>query len=118
MLTHPRTGEAVFFNQLALHHPSCLDPDTRQSLEALYGEAGLPRNVYWGDGSVIPDEVVTEVREVMDREALVFTWQEGDVLVTDNMLVAHARRPFVGPRKIVVALGDMMRADLPAPADR
>ncbi|WP_052681832.1 type I polyketide synthase [Saccharothrix sp. ST-888] len=118
VLPHPRTGEAVFFNQLALHHPSCLDADTRQSLEALYGEAGLPRNVYWGDGSVIPDEVVAEVREVMDREALVFTWQEGDVLVTDNMLVAHARRPFVGPRKIVVALGDMMRADLPAPADR
>ncbi|WP_053760738.1 type I polyketide synthase [Streptomyces sp. AS58] len=118
VLPHPRTGEAVFFNQLALHHPSCLDTDTRQSLEVLYGETGLPRNVYWGDGSVIPDEVVTEVREVMDREALVFTWQEGDVLVTDNMLVAHARRPFSGPRKIVVALGDMMRADLPTSADR
>ncbi|AUG80426.1 type I polyketide synthase [Kitasatospora sp. MMS16-BH015] len=117
VLTHPRTGEAVFFNQLALHHPSCLDPDTRQSLEALYGEAGLPRNVRWGDGEAIPDEVVAEVREVMDREALVFAWQEGDVLVTDNMLVAHARRPFAGPRKVVVALGDMMRGPRSAAAD-
>jgi hypothetical protein len=26
----------------------------------------------------------------------------------DNMLVAHARDPFVGPRKIVVAMGDMI----------
>ncbi|MFF1904869.1 condensation domain-containing protein [Kitasatospora sp. NPDC058218] len=117
VLAHPRTGETVFFNQLALHHPSCLDPDTRQSLESLYGEAGLPRNVSWGDGAAIPDEVVAEVREVMDREALVFTWQEGDVLVTDNMLVAHARRPFVGPRKVVVALGDMMRGHQAAAAD-
>ncbi|GAA2264412.1 hypothetical protein GCM10010430_56340 [Kitasatospora cystarginea] len=118
VLPHPRTGEMVFFNQLALHHVSCLDPDTRQSLEALYGEAGMPRNVYWGDGGVIEDEVIAEVREVMDRESLVFPWQEGDVLVIDNMLVAHARRPFVGPRKIVVALGDMLRAGAPAATDR
>ncbi|GCD40787.1 type I polyketide synthase [Streptomyces paromomycinus] len=110
VLRHPRTGEPVFFNQLALHHVSCLDPETRASLVELYGESGMPRNVYWGDGSVIEDEVVDEVREVMDRESLAFTWQEGDVLVIDNMLVAHSRRPFTGTRKIVVALGDMMSA--------
>jgi alpha-ketoglutarate-dependent taurine dioxygenase len=110
VLRHPRTGEMVFFNQVALHHASCLDPDTRNSLVSLYGEEGLPRNVFWGDGSPIPDEIVTEVREVMDRESLAFSWREGDVLAIDNMLVAHARRPFSGPRKIVVALGDMMSA--------
>jgi hypothetical protein len=33
----------------------------------------------------------------------------------DNMLVAHARKPYRGPRKIVVAMGEMIRAsDLPA----
>ncbi|GGO96048.1 type I polyketide synthase [Wenjunlia tyrosinilytica] len=111
VVRHPRTGEMVFFNQLALHHASCLDPDTRRSLGALYGEQGMPRNVYWGDGSLIEDEVVAEVRELMDREAITFRWQEGDVLVIDNMLVAHSRLPFVGPRKIVVALGDMMEAE-------
>ncbi len=26
----------------------------------------------------------------------------------DNMLVAHARSPFSGPRKIVVAMGEMI----------
>ncbi|MGW1892945.1 condensation domain-containing protein [Streptomyces sp. NPDC002004] len=107
VLPHPRTGDMVFFNQLALHHVSCLDAETRQSLVDLYGEAGMPRNVYWGDGSVIEDGVVNEIRELMDRESRAFQWQEGDVLVIDNMLVAHSRRPFVGPRKIVVALGDM-----------
>ncbi|MDT4991565.1 MAG: hypothetical protein QOH97_1457 [Actinoplanes sp.] len=113
VLTHPRTHETVFFNQLALHHPSCLDPDTRQSLESLYGVEGLPRNVFWGDGEVIDDEIVAEVRELMDRESLAFAWREGDILVIDNMLVAHSRSTFVGPRKIVVALGDMaqMSAD-------
>jgi hypothetical protein len=27
------------------------------------------------------------------------------------MLVAHARRPFVGPRKLLVAMGAMVSAD-------
>ena len=31
----------------------------------------------------------------------------GDLIVLDNMLVAHARRPFEGSRKILVAMGDM-----------
>ncbi len=29
------------------------------------------------------------------------------MILLDNMLVAHARDPFEGPRKIVVAMGDM-----------
>ncbi|MEU4621979.1 TauD/TfdA family dioxygenase [Actinoplanes sp. NPDC023801] len=107
VLHHPVTGEAVFFNQLALHHPSALDPETRASLLEICGEQGMPRNVFWGDGTTIDDAVVTEVRDLMDREAVAFSWQEGDILVIDNMLVAHSRSPFTGPRKIVVALGDM-----------
>jgi hypothetical protein len=35
----------------------------------------------------------------------------------DNMLVAHSRSPFVGPRKIVVAMGDMRAADSMPSAD-
>lgn len=42
-----------------------------------------------------------------------FSWQEGDVLVIDNMLVAHSGSPFTGPRKIVVALGDMTGGTVP-----
>ncbi|MEU5539085.1 TauD/TfdA family dioxygenase [Streptomyces sp. NPDC020362] len=114
VLRHPVTGEAVFFNQLALHHPSALDPETRSSLLAFGGEQSMPRNVFWGDGTVIDDAVVAEVRDLMDRESVAFSWQEGDVLVIDNMLVAHSRSPFTGPRKIVVALGDMTGGPEPA----
>ena len=107
---HPRTGEMVFFNQVCLHHISCLDEQMRGALLEMFGEDGMPRNVYWGDGEPIPDEVIAEVRALLDREAVEFRWQEGDVLVLDNMLTAHSRGPFEGPRKIVVALGDMMTA--------
>jgi hypothetical protein len=30
------------------------------------------------------------------------------VILLDNMLAAHARDPFEGPRKIVVAMGEMI----------
>jgi len=105
---HPVTGETVFFNQIQLHHISCLDAETRENMLSLFQEQDLPRNVYYGDGSVIEDVVVDEIREVYERAAVRFGWREGDVLMVDNMLVAHARAPFVGSRKIVVAMGEMM----------
>ncbi|HKV36072.1 MAG TPA: amino acid adenylation domain-containing protein [Pyrinomonadaceae bacterium] len=105
---HPRTGEMAFFNQMQAHHVSCLAPELRRSLLSLYDEEDLPRNVYYGDGTPIEDSVVDEVVDVYRRAASVFPWQVGDVLLVDNMLTAHARNPFVGPRKILVAMGDMV----------
>lgn len=108
VIRHPRTGELAFFNQMQAHHVSCLAPELRRSLLSLYAEEDLPRNVYYGDGTPIEDSVVDEVTEVYRRAAVVFPWQAGDVLLVDNMLTAHARNPFVGPRKILVAMGDMV----------
>jgi len=43
-----------------------------------------------------------------------FPWQRSQVLMLDNMLVAHARQPFVGARKIVVGMAEAFtRAALP-----
>ena len=105
---HPKTGEAAFFNQIQLHHVSCLEPGVRDSLLAMLGEEWLPRNVYYGDGSPIEDAIVGETRELSRECAVQFPWQERDILMVDNMLVAHGREPFAGPRKIVVAMGEMI----------
>jgi alpha-ketoglutarate-dependent taurine dioxygenase len=43
--------------------------------------------------------------------AVSFPWREGDVLMNDNMLVAHARNPYQGERKIVVAMAEMVTID-------
>ena len=105
---HPKTGEMLFFNQLQLHHSSCLEPDVRVSLFNMFGEERLPRNVYYRDGTRIGDKVMAEVGEAYKKVAVSFAWQEGDILMLDNMLVAHGRYPFEGERKIVVALGEML----------
>nr|WP_315465838.1 TauD/TfdA family dioxygenase [uncultured Rhodoferax sp.] len=101
---HPVTGDAVWFNQAHLFHISALAPDTREVLVDSVGEENLPRNVYYGDGSPIPDQELDHVRAVLEQHKVVFPWQQGDVLMLDNMLAAHARAPFKGPRKVLVAM--------------
>ncbi|HEY9300097.1 MAG TPA: TauD/TfdA family dioxygenase, partial [Phormidium sp.] len=108
---HPKTGEMVFFNQLPLHHVSCLDPAVRASLVSVFGEENLPRNVYYGDGTPIEDSVIEEIQAAYQKAAVTFPWQAGDILMLDNMLAAHSRNPFTGYRKIVVAMGEMFSED-------
>lgn len=103
---HPATGERVWFNQAHLFHVSNLPAEARESLEDQLGIENLPRNVYFADGSPIDDSMLDEVRAVLAEETVTFPWQVGDVLMLDNMLVAHARTPFKGPRKVVVAVAE------------
>jgi hypothetical protein len=107
---HPKTFDMVWFNQVQLHHPSCIEPKTRASLRALFKEEDLPRNVYYGDGTPIEESVMNELGELFWKTAKMFPWLPGDAILLDNMLTAHARMPFEGPRKIVVAMGEMMNA--------
>ena len=108
VVAHPVTGELTFFNQVQLHHVHCLDPDVKASLLSMFGREDMPRNVYYGDGTEIEDSVMDHVGEIYERHAVRFQWQRGDLVSLDNMLTAHARDPYVGPRKIIVALGDMV----------
>jgi alpha-ketoglutarate-dependent taurine dioxygenase len=104
---HPVSGEELFFNQIQLHHIYCLQPEVRESLLSIYGPDDLPRNVHFGDGSPIPDETVQHVLDVYWDTCVMFPWQQGDIIMLDNMLVAHARMPFEGERSIAVAMAGM-----------
>lgn len=104
---HPKTGEEVWFNQAQHWHPSCLDAEVRQSLNTLFREEDLPRNCFYGDGTVIEDQVMESICDVYRNLETADPWQQGDVLMIDNMLVAHGRNPYTGPRKLLVAMGEM-----------
>jgi len=105
---HPRTGEMLFFNQIQLHHISCLDPDVKASMLEMFSEKDLPRTVYYGDGTPIEDSVVAEISAVYEQVAVRFQWQAGDLIMLDNMMTAHSRDPFTGTRKILVAMAEMV----------
>ena len=103
---HPRTRDDVWFNQAHLFHLSALEPAVRDALLAAVDPDQLPRNVYYGDGSAIEDSVLDEIRAVYAELQVVFPWQAGDVVMLDNMLVAHGRTPFTGARKVIVAMAE------------
>jgi alpha-ketoglutarate-dependent taurine dioxygenase len=104
--THPQTGDIVWFNQAHLFHLSSLEPDVQKSLLETCGEEFLPRQTKYGDGTPIGNEELDEIRRVYADLAVEFDWQPGDLLLLDNMLTAHGRRPFHGSRRILVAMAE------------
>jgi alpha-ketoglutarate-dependent taurine dioxygenase len=101
---HPVTGDEVWFNQSDQWHPAALDDEVGIALRDALPEDELPQSVTFADGSPIPAEYVTQVRDRGLELAVDVDWQEGDLLVIDNVLVAHGRRPFTGPRRVLVAM--------------
>lgn len=101
---HPQTGEMVWFNQAQLFHVSRLKPEVREAMLTIFAEDELPRNVYYGDGTGIDADDLDQICAAYDQETIAFPWHQGDVLMLDNMLAAHARNPFTGQRKVVVGM--------------
>lgn len=101
---HPVTGELVWFNQAHLFHVSNLHPDLRESLLSVVGEKNLPRNSYFGDGSSIEVDKLEHIRQVYEDLQFSFPWQKNDLVLLDNMLYTHGRKPYSGERKILVGM--------------
>lgn len=106
VLSHPRTGELVWFNHIVFFHLSTLPTEMREALLGEFDESEIPNNTYYGDGSPLEPEVVNEIRQAYVQESVSFAWQAGDILMLDNMLTAHSRAPYSGPRKILVGMSD------------
>lgn len=106
---HPVTGEPVWFNHVHFWHGSSLDPEMRELLTEELGTDGLPFDTRYGDGAPIPDAVVADVRAAYEAEKVARPWRASDLMLVDNMLVAHGRQPYEGERRVVVAMGEERR---------
>jgi alpha-ketoglutarate-dependent taurine dioxygenase len=100
----PHTGSQVWFNQANLFHVSSLDEEIREVLVAEYGLTGLPRNAYLRDGSPIPAADLDAISAAYDQASLILPYQQGDIFMIDNMLTAHGRQAYRGPRRVLVAM--------------
>src|ERR1044071_8606731 len=107
-ITHPRTGDQVWFNQAPQFHPSDYPAEIYESLlNSFRGkEDELPQTSLFGDNSPIAISKLKHIRETMFSQATVFPWREGDVMMIDNVLTCHGRMPFSGQRKILLAMAN------------
>ncbi|MFJ2231454.1 non-ribosomal peptide synthetase [Streptomyces halstedii] len=109
VINHPLTGRHVWFNQIAFLNEWTMEPAIRDYLVAQFGSDGLPFNTRYGDGSPIDADTVQAINEVYEEATLREPWQAGDVLLVDNIRMAHSREPYSGQREIGMILGAPVR---------
>ena len=105
--SHPVTGDRVWFNQAYFSqlHPRISGRWLTPALKAYYRLSRTPfTNSTFGDGSPISDSELESVLDAIDESEFAFPWEQGDVLLLDNLLMAHGRNPFRGPREVLVGL--------------
>lgn len=103
---HPVTNERLWFNQVDQFYPRIYGDEVYETLLMMAGndENNLPMHSTYGDGTPIQKEYVEEIVRVLDEVLIPVPWEEGDLLIVENMISLHGRLPFTGPRKIVVCM--------------
>ena len=97
---HPITGEEMWFNHLYFGFKDHYDP----AVLDYFGEENLPFATYYGDGSDIEASVVQEFKDFYEQHSMVFSWEQDDFLLLDNMMFSHGRNSFEGERTILTAM--------------
>ncbi|MEO0911871.1 MAG: TauD/TfdA family dioxygenase [Pseudomonadota bacterium] len=100
-----RDGALIWVNQAVNWHPAHLGASHMARMKKLFGAPeNAPKHARFGDGTEIPDSDIEACAAALEAEEQVFVWQQGDVLLIDNQVIAHGRQPFEGERAIYVAL--------------
>jgi hypothetical protein len=117
-VVHPRTGRKVWFNSVHNFYPTWawelrrLKRYLPAALMGAYERAQMrrvaaedrPNYATFGDGGEIPPESIERIRQAYWDHAVMFDWQAGDVLLLDNIRMAHGRMPYRGQRRVLASL--------------
>ena len=106
-VTHPVTGEEVWFNQA---HAQTMVPrnigQERYDLYQKYYPPGRlrPMQTTFRDGEPFDPADVEAVLDVMQQVTVAFPWRAGDMMLVDNIYTAHGRNSYTGRRDVQVSL--------------
>jgi alpha-ketoglutarate-dependent taurine dioxygenase len=114
VVRHPASGRACWFNQVAFLNEWTMDPEVHEYLVEVYGAEGLPFNTCFGNGDQIGEDVVELLNQVYEANTLREPWQAGDLMLVDNIAMAHSREAFQGQREVLVGMTDQVRMPIPA----
>ena len=76
------------------------------------GQADAIQQLY-GDGTPIPDEYLEHLAMITDEIRVLHQWQQGDVLVYDNVVAQHGRQPWEGEQEDRVILASLFDGNVP-----
>ncbi|WP_399933666.1 TauD/TfdA family dioxygenase [Streptomyces kanamyceticus] len=111
LIRHPESGDTSWFNHVAFWSEWSLQDELR---ELLRGECGddLPFRTFHGNGDPVDRATIELLNDAHEKVRTAERWQRGDLMVVDNIRLAHGREPFKGEREVLVAMGDPIdRAD-------
>lgn len=104
VVSHPVTGEKTWFNHATTSNLASVPDNIRSMIIEGFDKEDYPNQTYYGDGTEIEQEVLDEINAAYDTFEYSAPWQEGDLLLVDNMRLAHGRNPYVGDRKVLVVM--------------
>lgn len=105
-VTHPITGEQVYRGGVHIAHFFRGSYDNTGQAAELRQQQEFPSGAYLGDRSELSAEEDLQFQQLVDRFTYSWPWNDGDVMILDNLLTGHGRNPFSGIRATEVALLD------------
>jgi len=84
----------VFFNQVVAAFTGWNDSRN-------VGEKAI---VFGDSGDYLPAAEMAKFVKEINKLAVAFEWEQGDILIIDNRLAMHSRKPFVKPRVVLASL--------------
>jgi alpha-ketoglutarate-dependent taurine dioxygenase len=99
--TQPKTNLPTLFTGLAAYYKS----------DQLQKDADRRVTQMYGDGTTIPDHFLAHLAQITDQIRVLHKWEQGDVLVFDNIIAQHGREPWEGEQSDRVVLASLFDGD-------
>ena len=108
-IVRTRDGASAFANGILAHLPEVNHP----RYTGLPVHAKSSNRVYFGDGELMPNEVINTLIDAHDRVLYRHRWQANDVLIVDNTRYLHGREMTAEPceRVLVSRFGRLKKDD-------
>lgn len=101
--TQQSTNLPTLFTGLAAYYKNTFETGT--------GKRKNITQTLYGDGTPIPEKYLAHLASITDEIIVLHQWEQGDVLVFDNVIAQHGREPWTGDQKDRVVLASLFDAE-------
>lgn len=102
---HPETGKRLYRSVLHVYRadrrPDGVDVELYEQTRK---SQTYPTGTSLGNGEGLTPEEIEAFETIIDKYTYAWPWQDGDVMILDNLQVWHGRNPYEGARDVQVAL--------------